>query len=364
MPNVKLQHLTKYFGRVRALEGIDLDIKDGEYVALLGPSGCGKTTLINCITGIVPPTSGEVFIDGENVKNLPIEKRNFAMVFQSIALFPHMTVEQNVAYGPFVNDLTRKEQVEISEKMLKLVDLLDQKQLKPRELSGGAQQKTSVARALATNEKLLILDEPISALDYKVRVSLRYELRRLVKDLGLTAIHITHDQEEAMSIADRIVVMRAGEIIEIGTPQNLYEIPQTLFTMNFIGECNFLEGYVKERKQTNEYNIEFRNHHYLVVQGQNDKFNEGEGVVVAFRPESIMISSEDQDNTLEGTIRKERFAGGYYRYAADLLTEDSIIIDSRDPIDRKSKIFIHLDPQRTRIFAAPEFGLRKVLSLE
>ncbi|MFX0181782.1 MAG: ABC transporter ATP-binding protein [Candidatus Hodarchaeota archaeon] len=364
MPNVKLQDLTKYFGRVRALEGIDLDINDGEYVALLGPSGCGKTTLINCITGIIPPTRGEVFIDGNDVRALPIEKRNFAMVFQSIALFPHMTVEQNVAYGPFVNDLSRKEQSEISEKILKLVDLLDQKQLKPRQLSGGAQQKTSVARALATNERLLILDEPISALDYKVRVSLRYELRRLVKDLGLTAVHITHDQEEAMSIADRIVVMRAGEIIEIGTPQGLYENPQTLFAMNFIGESNFLEGYVKEKKPSNSYIIEFRNRQYLAVQGQNDKFNEGEGVVVAFRPESVTISSDDQNNTLEGTIKKERFAGGYYRYTAELLTEDSIIIDSRNPLNRKSNIFIQLDPERTRIFTAPEFGLRKVLSLE
>jgi ABC-type Fe3+/spermidine/putrescine transport system ATPase subunit len=302
MPDVKLQDLTKHFGRVRALEGINLDIKDGEYIALLGPSGCGKTTLINCITGIVPPTRGKVVIDGIDVKNLPIEKRNFAMVFQSIALFPHMTVEQNVSYGPFVNDLSREEQSEISEKMLKLVDLLDQNQLKPRELSGGAQQKTSVARALATNERLLILDEPISALDYKVRVSLRYELRRLVKDLGLTAIHITHDQEEAMSIADKTVVMRAGEIIEIGTPQSLYENPQTLFTMNFIGECNFLEGFVKEKKSENRYNIEFRNRHHLVVQGQNGKFEEGEGVVVAFRPENIILSFNDQNNSLDRSI--------------------------------------------------------------
>ena len=184
MPNVQLKGVSKHFGRIKALEKIDLEIKEGEYISILGPSGCGKTTLINCITGIVEPTHGTILIDGKNVTNLPIERREFAMVFQSIALFPHMTVEQNAAYGPFVKDLSKQSQTEISEEMLRLVDLLEQKHLLPRYLSGGAKQKTAVARALANKQKLLILDEPISALDYKIRVSLRYELRKLVKNLG------------------------------------------------------------------------------------------------------------------------------------------------------------------------------------
>ncbi|MHA1228422.1 MAG: ABC transporter ATP-binding protein, partial [Candidatus Hodarchaeales archaeon] len=218
MPNVRLENVSKRFGRIQALKGINLSIRDGEYLAIIGPSGCGKTTLVNCITGIVPITEGDIYFNDLNVNNLSIEERNFAMVFQSIALFPHMKVEENVSYGPFVKNMSRKDREEISEKMLKLVDLLEQKQLLPRFLSGGAKQKTAVARALATKHKLLILDEPISALDYKVRVSLRCELRKLVKDLGLTAIHITHDPEEALSIADRVVIMRAGEIIEVGPP--------------------------------------------------------------------------------------------------------------------------------------------------
>ncbi|MHA2225400.1 MAG: ABC transporter ATP-binding protein [Candidatus Hodarchaeales archaeon] len=364
MPSVDLKDITKHFGRVRALEGINLKIKDGEYVALLGPSGCGKTTLINCITGIVNPTRGTILIDGKDVQHLSIEKRDFGMVFQSIALFPHMTVEQNVSYAPFVDDLSHEEQIEISEEMLKLVDLLEQKQLKPRQQSGGAQQKTSVARALATKDKLLILDEPISALDYKVRVSLRYDLRRLVKELGLTAIHITHDQEEAMSIADRIVILRAGEIVEIGTPQQLYETPQTLFTMNFVGESNFLEGIVVQENSENICEIEFRNRHKIVLKGIKNTFKEGDSLVVTFRPENLIIDSHKQENTLEGIILRKQFSRGFMRYEAKLLTEDSIIIDSNKNLDIGEKIFISLEPSKTRLFQAPEFGLMKVLALE
>ncbi|MHA2247020.1 MAG: ABC transporter ATP-binding protein [Candidatus Hodarchaeales archaeon] len=364
MPNVQLKGVSKYFGRIKALEEIDLEIKDGEYIGILGPSGCGKTTLINCITGIVEPTHGIILIDGNSVENIPIERRDFAMVFQSIALFPHMTVEQNAAYGPFVRNTTKQTQEEISEEMLRLVDLLEQKQLRPRFLSGGAKQKTAVARALANQEKLLILDEPISALDYKVRVSLRYEIRQLVKKLGLTAIHITHDQEEAMSISDRLVILRAGQIVETGTPQQLYEHPKTLFSMNFVGESNFLEGMIKQKLAEKSYRIEFRNHQYIDLQGVEGDFDDGESIILAFRPEIVNFSSHEEDDTLNGTILRKRFSGGYIRYEVKLLTDDLIIVDSRIPIEEKEKIFIQLDLQKARLFAAPEYGLKKVLALE
>lgn len=320
--------------------------------------------MINCITGIVQPTHGTILIDGKNVNDLPIERRDFAMVFQSIALFPHMTVEQNVAYGPFVKDKSKQIQAEISEEMLRLVDLLEQKQLRPRSLSGGAKQKTAVARALANKQKLLILDEPISALDYKVRVSLRYELRQLVKKLGLTAIHITHDQEEAMSISDRIVILRAGQVVEIGTPQQLYETPQTLFSMNFVGESNFLEGIIKQKLSKKSYRIEFRNHQRIDLKVIEGKYEKGESVVLAFRPETVNICYQDQKDTLIGTILRGKFSGGYIRYEVELVTDDIIIIDSRTPLEEKEKIFIQLDSQKARLFAAPEFGLKKVLELE
>ncbi|MHA1995044.1 MAG: ABC transporter ATP-binding protein [Candidatus Hodarchaeales archaeon] len=364
MPTVTLRNIGKKFGRVVALSGIDLEIKDAEYLAILGPSGCGKTTLINCITGIVDISEGKIEIDGKSVEGIPIEKRDFAMVFQNIALFPHMTVSENISYAPYVNDIPHVELKKIESEMLKLVDLLEQKDLYPRELSGGAQQKTAVARALATREKLLILDEPISALDYKVRVTLRYAIRKLVKDLGLTAIHITHDQEEAMSVADRIVILRAGEIVEIGTPQQLYSSPQTLFTMNFVGESNFLEGVVTEVVSDHEVHVSFRNNQSLGLKNGDLHFEEGESIVVAFRPENAFISKKSIGNSLIGEITGKQFIGGYIRYTISLRTEDEIILDSRLDIEPHGNIFIQLNPQEARVFRAPTYGLKKVLTLE
>ncbi len=364
MPNVEITMLGKKFGRVVALTGVDLEIKDGEYLAILGPSGCGKTTLINCLTGIVDITEGKIKIDGKNVEGIPIEKRDFAMVFQNIALFPHMTVAENITYAPFVNDISPSELKKVESEMLKLVDLLEQKDLYPRALSGGAQQKTAVARALATREKLLILDEPISALDYKVRVTLRYAIRKLVKELGLTAIHITHDQEEACSVADRIVILRAGEIVEIGTPQELYSSPQTLFTMNFLGESNFLEGVITEITSDDRIHISFRNNQSVGLLNDNVDFEEGESVVVAFRPENAVISKKSTENSLIGDITGKQFIGGYFRYTIILRTDDEILLDSQLDLGSQGNVFIQLNPKEARIFRAPIYGLKKVLTLE
>ena len=367
MPNVKITNLVKKFGegRVVALDGINLEIQDGEYLAILGPSGCGKTTLINCITGIVDITEGEVLIDNKSVNGIPIEKRDFAMVFQNIALFPHMTVAQNISYAPFVADLPQSEQRSVEEEMLQLVDLLELKSMYPRSLSGGAQQKTAVARALATREKLLILDEPISALDYKVRVSLRYAIKRLVKKLGLTAIHITHDQEEAASVADRILILRAGKVVEVGTPEQLYKTPQSLFTMNFVGESNFLEGLIESvYSDSKELQIGFRNRKSLTMKNGTLEFNEGESVVVAFRPENVVLQTDSTQNSLEGEIISKHFIGGYYRYTISLQTEDKVIVDSRKDLESNRKIFIQLKPKETRVFRAPRYGLKKSIELE
>ena len=363
MPNVKITNLVKRFGRVVALDGINLEIQEGEYLAILGPSGCGKTTLINCITGIVDITEGEVLIDNKSVSGIPIERRDFAMVFQNIALFPHMTVAQNISYAPFVADLPQSEQRSVEKEMLQLVDLLEQKNMYPRSLSGGAQQKTAVARALATREKLLILDEPISALDYKVRVSLRYAIRRLVKKLGLTAIHITHDQEEAASVADRILILRAGKVVEAGTPEQLYISPQSLFTMNFVGESNFLEGLINN-VYSKELQVGFRNKKFLTIKNGTLNFKEGESVVVAFRPENVILWTETTQNSLEGEITGKHFIGGLYRYSITLQTEDKVIVDSRKDLKSNRKIFIQLKPNETRVFRAPRYGLKKSIELE
>lgn len=366
MPNIQITNLTKKFGRyITALDDINLQINEGEYIAVIGPSGCGKTTLINCITGIVDITKGKVTIDGKDVDGIPIEKRDFAMVFQNIALFPHMNVGQNVSYAPFVNDVSPAEQAEVEKEMLQLVDLLEQKKLYPRSLSGGAQQKTALARALATREKLLILDEPISALDYKVRVNLRYAIHKLVKEFGLTAIHITHDQEEVMSIADRVVIMRAGKIVEIGPPEELYRAPVTLFTMNFVGESNFLEGVISENSSSEMIEVMFRNEQKYRLPDGKWNLSEGEGVVVAFRPENVTFSTSFVQNSLEGDIVEKRFMyGGHFQYIINLKTEDTIILDSRENINPDKRVFIQLDPNEVRVFPIPPYGLKKVLSLE
>ena len=244
MPKVELRGVTMRFGKVTAVEDLNLVIEDGEYVAILGPSGCGKTTLAKIISGIWEPTKGEVLIDGRRMNGVAPESRDIGYVFQNIMLFPHLSVRDNASYSPRVKGLTEADQEKIGNEALQLVEMVKDSLKMPKELSGGAQQKVGLARALATKARILIFDEPLSALDARIRVELRYVLRKLVKELGLTALHVTHDQEEAMSVADRIVIMRKGRIVETGTPNELYNHPKELFTANFLGESNFLEGVI------------------------------------------------------------------------------------------------------------------------
>ena len=225
MPTIELKGVSKYYGELAAVDHVDLSIADGEYITILGPSGCGKTTLIRMIAGIITPTEGTVTIGGKDMTGVPIEDRDIGYVFQNIALFPNLNVRDNVSYSPRVKGKEVTEQDSVSHQYLELVKLLDKMEMFPRELCGGEQQKVSLARALATGSKVILLDEPLSALDARVRVDLRYDLRRLVKSLGITTVHVTHDQEEAMSVSDRIVLMKKGAIVEIGTPEQLYTKP-------------------------------------------------------------------------------------------------------------------------------------------
>ncbi len=242
MPKIRVEGVKKSYGKVVALNGVNLTIRDGEYLSIVGPSGCGKTTLIKSIAGVVQPDGGDIFIDDNKVTQLPIEDRGVGYVFQEIALFPHMNVYDNVSYGLMVKGVTPLEREVPVEEMLHMMNLEDYVSLYPNELSGGARQKAAISRALTSGSTLLLLDEPLGALDLKVRTVLRYELRKLVKDLGLTAVHVTHDQEEALSISDRIVVMKAGKIVEVGLPIQLYMRPKEIFTAKFLGEANFITG--------------------------------------------------------------------------------------------------------------------------
>ena len=278
-----IENLTKHFGDFLALRELSLEILKGEFVCFLGPSGCGKTTLLRAIAGLDPQSFGSVFQDGKNISNLPPSEREFGIVFQSYALFPNLTVSQNVAYG-LENQRLPKTEIEARvAELLDLVGLPEKIEKFPAQLSGGEQQRVALARALATSPGLLLLDEPLSALDARVRVALRQEIRALHERLGVTTILVTHDQEEALSMADRIVVMNQGCIEQVGTPEEIYGTPASPFVADFIGVMNFLYGEIvsngKVRIGENFLNCETEN------------FSTGDNVRLTVRPEQIKCSS-------------------------------------------------------------------------
>lgn len=364
MPRIELRNVSKRFGKIVAVNTTNLTVEDGEYLSIVGPSGCGKTTLVKLISGVWQPTEGQILVDGKDISDIPTEDRDLGYVFQGIELFPHMTVWENATYSPRVKDWTEEELVNTGENSLKLVNLLEMRDFYPNQLSGGAQQKTGIARALSTKAKLLILDEPLSALDARVRIDLRYELRRLVKSLGLTAIHVTHDQEEALSVADRTVVMKKGEIVEIGTPRRLYEKPAQIFTANFVGEGNFLEGSVV-RMPGKWCQIELRNEQYLFVPPIDVK--EGDALVLFIRPENLKFCEDFKANGLPGTVTDVQFMGSYLRYKVMLGTDDRALVDlpiTHERVYAGDRVMVEFDPTDTIVFERPSEGLREVLKLE
>jgi putative spermidine/putrescine transport system ATP-binding protein len=238
--DMQLWSLTKHYGTFRAVDGVDLEIRQGEFLTLLGPSGSGKTTLLMMIAGFQDITSGDILLDGKSIANVPAEQRNFGMVFQGYALFPHMTVRQNIAYPLDVRKRPRAEIAARVEEMLDLVQLAGFGDRRPGELSGGQQQRIALARALAFAPPVLLLDEPLGALDKKLRVEVQAQLKAIHKRVGTTFIFVTHDQDEAMSMSDRVVIMQNGRIEQVGTPEELYQRPRTEFAANFLGKSNFL----------------------------------------------------------------------------------------------------------------------------
>jgi ABC-type Fe3+/spermidine/putrescine transport system ATPase subunit len=315
MPNVRVVGVGKKYKDVEALRDVSLEIRDREYVSIIGPSGCGKSTLLKCIAGIIRQDSGQIFIGDREVSSLPPEERQLGYMFQEIALFPHMTSWDNVGYGPRVRGKDRELTRQFVGQVMEMARLKIGRRTYPDELSGGARQKTALARAIATEPQLLLLDEPLGALDAHVRAVLRYELRRLVNELGLTAIHVTHDQEEAMSISDRLVIMKAGQVVEVGTPLELYLSPRRLFTANFLGETNIIRGKVEDCEQE----------HVTVSVGdwkmtsQGSGFTKGQSVALTVRPESaILTSSQRSDREWTGIVRERMLLGDCIRTEVEL----------------------------------------------
>ena len=276
---LQIAKLTKHFGEFVAVRELSLEINDGEFICFLGPSGCGKTTLLRAIAGLDPQSSGSITQDGKNISNFPPAERDFGIVFQSYALFPNLTVFQNVAYGLENQRLPKEEIRKRVVELLELVGMPEHTDKYPAQLSGGEQQRVALSRALATSPGLLLLDEPLSALDARVRAALRHEIRALHERLGVTTILVTHDQEEALSMADRIVVMNNGRIEQVGTPEEIYSTPASPFVADFIGVMNFMQGEIfsgKVRIGEDSFNCETAN----IQDGRKVRFAKRSGEVI------------------------------------------------------------------------------------
>jgi len=367
MPEVRLENVTKKYGKIIAVKNVNLHVHDKEYFSLIGPSGCGKTTLLRLIAGLVQPDEGKIFIENKLVTHIPPEDRGIGFVFQTYALFPHMNAWDNVTYGPRVKAWEEEKRERIGREMLEMVKLYERADAIPKELSGGMMQRVALARALAADAKLLLLDEPLGALDAKIRFDLRYELRKLVKDLGLTAVHVTHDQGEAMAISDRIAVMKKGRILQVDTPQELYMKPQHVFVANFIGESNFLEGYIVE---TNDKGCVIELRGGVIVNVVNQTRNKGERVVLAVRPETLSIEKGHKKglNCITGHIERFRFEGTDVRYEVRLKNDDVVVIVRPalmgEWFNEGEKVTACFPTDKSYLFTYPSLGLRSELALE
>ena len=315
-----LENITKLFpsrgnvGEVVAVQNVNLEIQKGELVTLLGPSGCGKTTTLRMIAGFEFPSAGRIVLDGEEINSLPPHKREMSMVFQSYALFPHLTVFENVAYGLNVQRLSRKTIAERVKRVLDLVHLQGYGDRAPGQLSGGQQQRVALARALVMEPKVLLMDEPLSNLDAKLREEMRTEIRRIQKELNITSVYVTHDQIEAMTLSDRIVVMNEGVIEQVGTPMEIYRFPNSRFVANFIGRANFIDGAILAQRNSK---VTVRSlGETITLSNIKREFQEGEPVILIVRPEMIQIKKKG--GLYEGIVRQAVYLGDMIEYAVDV----------------------------------------------
>jgi len=367
VPDVRIVNVKKKFGKIVALDNVSLHIHDKEYFSLLGPSGCGKTTLLRLIAGLIQPDEGEIYIGDRVVNDVPPEDRDVGFVFQTFALFPHMNAWNNVTYGPRVKGFEMKKAETIGHEVLEMVKLHERLDAFPNELSGGMMQRVAVARALAAGAKLLLLDEPLGQLDAKVRSELRYEIRRMVNDLGLTAIHVTHDQFEAMAISDRIAVMKKGSILQVGTPNELYMNPKSIFVAHFIGESNFFEGYISSVSSKGVV-IELRGG--IKVQTAKRDVKSGQRVVLAIRPETFVMQRgiKKSKNSVLGMLEKVTFEGTNIRYEVRLENQDLVLIVkpslAEEWFNTGEKVTVSFPPEKAHMFAYPDVGLKEEISVE
>ena len=334
MPDVKVSHLNKQFGTNTVLEDVDFTIRDGEFFTLLGPSGCGKSTTLNCIAGLEQPSSGAIavgdstFVDSSRKVFVPPEGRNLGMVFQSYALWPHKTITDNLAMPLQIRKIAKDEQRRLIDDALDKVGLSHLRDRYPHQLSGGQQQRVALARALVYSPTVLLLDEPLSNLDAKLREQARAWLKRLQEDLGITTVYVTHDQDEALALSDRIAVMSGGRMLQVGTPKEIYETPATAEVAAFVGRCNFLEATIEGVTDSGAVVSLAANGQSIAVETDLNA-QVGQTVTVAIRPESLRVCALDEDQTRPGVNRlvadvlTVSYLGSRYEY--DLKLGDYVV---------------------------------------
>ncbi len=343
---IELKDIFVSFGEEKVLDGLNLDIRDKEFITLLGPSGCGKTTTLRIIAGFLDADSGEVVFENKNINGVPSYKRQVNTIFQRYALFPHLNVYENVAFGLRVKKLKENEIKNIVTDMLHLVNLDGFEKRSISTLSGGQQQRVAIARAIANQPKVLLLDEPLAALDLKLRKDMQKELRRIQRQLGITFVFVTHDQEEALTMSDRVVVMNKGKIQQIGTPQDIYNEPENAFVADFIGESNILDGVMRK-----DFVAEFSGH---VFECLDKGFNKNENVDVVVRPEDVDIVPVDK-GMLTGTVTSVDFLGVHYEIIVDI-GGFKWMIQTTDECFVGDNVGLYIEPDAIHIMKKSEYS--------
>ena len=360
---LSLHHLSKRFGAVSAVRDISLDIRAGEFVALLGPSGSGKTTLLTLIAGFETPSAGAISIGGRDITAVASHRREIGMVFQRYALFPHMTVAQNIAFPLRMRGLNRATTRERVREIVGLVQLETLEQRYPAQLSGGQQQRVAVARALVFAPPVLLMDEPLGALDKNLRQSMQFEIKRLQARLGVTVVYVTHDQDEALTMSDRIAVMSAGRIEQVGAPAEVYRKPQSAFVADFIGGMNFIEG---ERLGRNGSDLQLRLSNSVTVSHACDASEagaaRGQRTRLAVRPEQLKLANPGEPNTVPGRVEADVFVGAFHIYFVQLDLPDQPVVRIQIATEATGKTTVAVG-ERVAV-ALPKEGLRLFPSME
>ena len=345
---LELDGVSKRYGTATALDSVSLSVQEGEFFTLVGPSGCGKTTTLRCIAGFESPTDGEVHFDGASMVGVPPEARGVGVVFQNYALFPHMTVGENVAYGLRFADppggVSRDERVA---ELLELVDLAGFEDRTPDSLSGGQQQRVALARALAPGPELLLLDEPMSALDARLRERLRRQVKRIQSDLGVTTVYVTHDQSEALAISDRVAVLNRGRVEQVGTPRDVYRRPKTRFVAEFVGENNVLDAVVGSRLETEGVAVDVGGQTFAL---DGIDATRGESLTFCIRPEDLRLDASE--NRIRGTVVETEFQGATTRLRLDWQgTELAVVVtdDGDETFELGSELEVGFDPTAAHV---------------